>query len=106
MDRQGFETMCRRVQMEPAARLETRQGTVLIADGFRRDKPDQYPGGYYRTMYVVDRGGFDIAQDMEFDAAHDPVLSLDGKKKARIRAVSQQALAFMALSIEGGRYAN
>jgi hypothetical protein len=106
MDRQGFETLCRKAQMEPAARVETRDGTVLIADGFLRNKPEEYPGGYYRTMFVVERGGLDIARDLEFDATHDPVLSLREKKRARIRAASQEALAFMALNIEGGRYAN
>lgn len=91
--------------MVPSARVDTSHGTVLIASSHKITTED-FPDGCYRTMWVVDRGGLDIASDLYFEANHDIGMIDEDRFRARIAATLKSATAWLSLNQESGRYAN
>ena len=105
MDHQTFEEICRKSNMRPVHKEVRSDCTIYIADGFRTDKPDEYPAGYFRTVWCTARGEMDIARPLEFDAMHDvESLPLRDRERARINAAIKDAIVFVNDNKETGRY--
>lgn len=99
MKREKFAQLCHKAQLTPVDHRQTKWGTVLIADGFRNDKPHEYPFGYYRTMWAVERGNLDVGRDLEFEAFHDPQIPIADRQMARINAAAKDAEGWMMINI-------
>ena len=67
---------------------------------------EDFPEGCYRTMWVVDRSGLDMAHDLYFNANHDPGMIDEDRFKARVSATLKDAVAWLSLNKESGRYAH
>lgn len=99
-----FETFARRKGLTPCDKVELPECTVYIADGFKNDKPGEYPWGYYETAWATARGEMDVAQCLEFEAFHDPKYPVPDKQKLRINRALKEALAFRDANVETKRY--
>lgn len=103
-----IEAMCREAKARPEKRLKVRDYDLLISDGFslpphvayRRFGVDaeDYKFGCYVTLWWLMKGedrmfGGGCAV---FDAFHDPHLSLDTRKTARVNTAVQKARDFVS----------
>ena len=106
MNRRAWEAVCRHWDCRPVERVESKDGTILIAEGYvepTRDKPE-YPWGYYKMLWAIDRGKMCEGGELEIQAFHDPLMDQATKPRARINAAVQQARAYIALMYQLGRW--
>lgn len=99
-----FEKFTRAKGLQPAERITIPEGTILVAEGFKNDNPREFPWGYYETAWAIARKGIDVAQCLTFDAFHDPEYPKDEKKALRVRAAVKEAVKWMGVNVESGRY--
>lgn len=104
MEKDRFEKICRKADMRPVARVSTPHGEILIAEGFRNDNLVEFPWGYFRTLWVVDRNGLDIGRHLDFNAFHDPEFSVEDRKMARINSAKSDALGWINTNVDMNRY--
>jgi len=105
MKLEQFEDLCRRAKLTPVKKITYPECEVFIADGKRDDRKDDYPNGYFRTMWATSRDGLDVGSHIEFDAAHDMGrLIFSERKDARVNAAIKAAEEFIGLSKKAGRY--
>lgn len=104
MKKDLFEKFCRAKGMVPLQQHVTRRGTILLAEGFYRDNPAEYPFGYYRTIAALERNDIDVIDACEFAADHDHDLPLRTKQGARINAVLRLNAMTISDNVETGRY--
>ena len=105
MDIQTFEKITRMKQLTPADIVRLPECTIYVADGFKNDKPHEYSFGYYETTWATSRGGVDVVQALEFEAFHDPSYPTpEEKKRLRVRAAVKEAVKWVGLNVESGRY--
>lgn len=104
MDAQKFEKFVRAKQLRPAEMITLPECVVYVADGFKNDRPLEYPWGYYETAWATARDGVDVAQCLEFEAFHDPEYPQEEKKRLRVRAAIKEAVKWAGVNVESGRY--
>lgn len=108
MDKHKIESICRRSGMVPVSRARIQGAEVFIADGFSAHpaimfkrfgvEPNDFPGGCYATLWWVSRkeDQLDVGQPLFFQLLHNPELTGEGKKQARINAAKAEADRFLA----------
>lgn len=104
LNKAGVEKMCAAAQMTPALRMKMFKGFELfVADGFS-PKPEytykrfgvedgDFPNGAYCTIWFLARGEdfFEYGRPMLFDYNHDPWMTLDEKRRARVNKAKEDA---------------
>lgn len=103
----SVERICRNAGMIPAKRSRIDGVEVFIADGFAAQpfltfkkfgvEPNEFPYGCFATLWWISKGDekLDTGQPLFFDAFHDPQLSAESKKLARINSALQEAKSFL-----------
>ena len=104
MRREDYESLVRERSGIPVEKVSTKWGEVLIAEEFKNDKTLEFPWGYYRVMWAIERDKMDFAQELFFDAFHDPQIPFDGKQRARINAALLNAQGWLEMNIKAERY--
>lgn len=100
-----FEKFTRAKGLTPEKKLTLEECEIYIADGFKNDNPKEYPWGYWETAWATARNGMDIAQCLEFQAFHDPEYpSPEEKKRLRVNAAIREAVKWVGMNVESGRY--
>ncbi len=117
MDKNGIESICRRVGLTPEKRMRVGDSDLFIADGrsspphsyYRRFGvgPDDFPGGCYVTLWVLAKDEkLDTGQPLFFELFHNPEYSGGVKKMARINTAIKEAVGFIARRKEAHARAN
>ena len=86
---------------------ETEDGTILVADGFispSKDPTDEFPFGYYKTAWAIERDNMHWGMWLEFDAFHDPGHEVSDKQNMRIAAALKSAHGWIDIGREQGLY--
>lgn len=108
LNKQDIERICRNGCMEPVKRGKIEGAELFIADGVSMPPhlahrrfgigPEQFPGGMHVTLWWLARGEdkLDVGSFLYFELFHDPMLSREGKRRARINAATQDARQFLA----------
>lgn len=108
MDKHKIESICRKSGMVPVSRDRIDGTEVFIADGFNAHPgiafkrfgvdPGDFPGGCYATLWWISRkeDELDVGQPLFFKLLHNPELTSEGKKRARINAAKAEARTFIA----------
>ena len=103
MDKSKFEDMCREAKCKPIARMNTSAGEILIAE--KEFGPNsEFPNGGYCQRWAVFRGEGDMMKELFFDKHHDLHLPLTRRALARQNATMQDALSWLAVNVDSGRY--
>lgn len=101
-----MEDMCRAAGMVPVARRYVGDHEIFVADGksatphrsfakFNVDEND-FPGGCYATLWFTSCGEkLDIGQPLFFELFHNPELSHESKREARINSALTEAKKFL-----------
>lgn len=107
MNKEKIESICRRSGMVPVSRGNIDGAEVFIADGFAAHpgitfkkfgvEPEDFPGGCYATLWWIAKSEdqLNVGQPMFFELFHDPELTSDGKRQARINSAMAEAKKFM-----------
>lgn len=116
MDKHKIEDICRRSGMVPVSRTRVLGAEVFIADGFAAlpgitfkkfgVDPGDFPGGCYATLWWCSRkeDQLDIGQPLFFALLHNPELTSEGKKQARINsAIAEAKKMLTALKRRSGK---
>ena len=112
MDRfKDFEKFVKAKGLRPCGKMVTEKGDIYIAETYlERDKPFEFPNGYYQTFYCLvataSKGKLDGGSWLMFDADHDNLRGWSQRQRqdARIEATMQEAVNFLNSSVEVGRY--
>lgn len=103
MDKQEFEEKCRQSKSRPIARMNTPAGEILIAEKeFGPNK--EFPNGGFSHRWAVFRDQGDMMKELIYDKYHDMHLPLVDRARARENATMQDALSWVALNVDSGRY--
>ena len=101
--REDLEKMMTRAQMRPEIRENYKGYTIFVGDGFS-DKPwvhymkfgvdkEDFDNGAYCTMWLIGEGEkIRFGSGLLFDRDHDPFLTDDGRKQARVRTAMLNAV--------------
>lgn len=108
MNKNKIESICRKSGMVPVSRARIEGAEVFIADGFSAHpaivfqrfgvEPGDFPGGCYATLWWISRqeDKLDVGQPLFFKLLHNPELTREGKKQARINSAIAEAKTFLA----------
>ena len=106
-----FEHFVQAKGLRPCGKLITEKGDIYIAETYlERDKPEEYPEGYYQMFYCLvasaSKGKLDGGSWLVFDGQHDRFLGWTEKERQnkRIEATMKEAVNFLNSSVEVGRY--
>lgn len=109
MNKHKIEDICRKSGMVPVSRTRINGAEVFIADGFSAHpgimfkrfgvEPEDFPGGCYATLWWCSRreDQLDVGQPLFFQLLHNPELTSEGKKRARINSAIDEARKFLTL---------
>lgn len=103
MKKDRYEDFCRQGSAIPVEKIPTKWGDVLIAEEFK-SASTEFPWGAYRVVWAIERGEMDFAQELFFDAFHDPEIPFPDKRKARVNAALLNAQGWLETNVKTGRY--
>lgn len=111
MSIEQFATFLEKKGLHPVCRLEESGGIILIGEtDWENDRPNEYPNGYYQTVYGLagsaTSGNMDIAQWLMFDAFHDmdKGWTQEEKRQQRVKATIEVAKKVLQVNVETRRY--
>lgn len=101
LTKQKFERLARIRGLTPIARVPTRHGAVLIAEGWvgRDDEMIDETGNHVphiQAMWAIERAGIDICQVLYCNRF--------SSQRARIEACMKSAWDWIGINMETGRY--
>lgn len=97
MDYREFERICRLSRVEPVKKIEDRDASIYIADGYWNTHPEM-PFPHWRTVWMVARTENDAAQPLYFRFG-------ESTQKQRVAAAEQMARVWVKDNVEARRYA-
>lgn len=105
MDRDTFESICRRGKCRILQKETTPYGDILLAERIQTD--EQYPIAFYETMWAIDRDGVDVLRFVRSDirAKVNGILRLTTEEERKQDALAD-AYQWIKDNIEVGRYAH
>ena len=104
MKREKFETAVQKDGLRPLGRFNTPEGAILVAEGFKNDNMLEFPLGYYKLVWAIERDGLDFGHSLMFEALHDPDIAFADKPRARLNAALKDASGWLAVNKQTGRY--
>lgn len=103
---QELEKSMARNRCKPLARGQHKGLQIWVGEGWRNDNPNEFPWGYFQGMYMIGKSDErpDIAQEVMFDAMHDPEIPTEDRQQARINALMQGGKKAIDALIKSGFY--
>lgn len=91
--RQEIEQSLSRNQLKPLCKKEYKGMHIWVMEGWRNDNQKEFPWGYYQGGYMIGYSDEkpDIAQEVMFDAMHDPQIPYQDKQRARVNHMLENA---------------
>ncbi len=103
---QELEESMARNRCKPLGKCEYRGLQIWVGEGWRNDDPKDFPWGYYQGMYMIGKSDErpDIAQEIMFDAMHDPGMPQENRQQARINTLFKGGRKAIDALIKSGFY--
>jgi hypothetical protein len=106
-----FEDFLRAKGLRAVTRIDEPRGIILVGEtDWENDRPNEFPNGYYQTVYGLagseSNGHMDLAQWLMFDAFHDmhEGWTPEEKRRKRIEATVTVAKKMLDINLQTGRY--